>query len=150
MKCPVAGGNGFSRSAVGGMTTDSVNYVEIHADCWDYGFTLWVDGVQFTACTPTTGVSPALQSPENRLYNYPNPFTGQTTIAYELKNPGPVRLAVYSIEGKLLSTLVDCYQQSGIHETSFRTPGSESRSRICIVRLTAPDFTKAIRIIQVK
>jgi len=45
-----------SRSVVGTMSLSQVNYVEIHADTWDYGFTLWVDGVQFNPCYPITGI----------------------------------------------------------------------------------------------
>jgi len=150
LKCPLAGGNGFSRSVVGNMSTDSVNYIEIHTDTWDYGFTLWIDGVQFSPCTPITDVPGDPSSAVNNLYNYPNPFTNLTTIAYELRKPGPVKLEVYSIEGKLLATLADGPQQSGIHETTFHSPFPDSQSRIYIIRLTTSDFTKAISMIQNK
>ena len=157
LKCPVSGGNGFSRTIVGNMNYDSVNYVEIHADCWDYGFTLWADGVQFSPCSPITGISNEKSSAENRLINYPNPFTDQTTIAYELQTPGKVKLEVFSIEGTLIATLVHRYQQSGIYEITYDPsilhPAScipHPASRILLLRLTAPDFTKTIRLIQVK
>jgi len=150
LKCPVAGGNGFNRTVFGSMSLDSVNYVEIHADTWDYGFTLWVDGVQFEPCTPVTGITQNGSLPENRLFTYPNPFTGKCTIAFELNKPGPVKLEVFSLEGKLLGTPVNGYQQSGIHEISYEVPYRDPASRILIVRLTASDFTKVISMNQIK
>jgi len=150
LKCPVAGGNGFTRSVVGNMTGDSVNYVEIHADTWDYGFTIWVDGLQFTPCSPITGVQGDHPSAVNNLYNYPNPYDGSTTIGYEVEKPGPVKLEVFSTDGRLLETPVNGYQNSGTHEISFRSCITQPVSCILIVRLTSPDFTKVIRIIQVK
>ena len=35
--------------------------------------------------------------------NYPNPFNPQTTIAFELKKPGPVMLSVYNALGQRCS-----------------------------------------------
>jgi hypothetical protein len=32
---------------VGEVSLDEINYIEIHADTWGYGFTLWVDGLSF-------------------------------------------------------------------------------------------------------
>jgi len=150
LKCPVAGGAGYSRTTVGGMTYDSVNYVEIHADCWDLGFSLWVDGVQFTQCTPTTSVPGNQPSAVNTLYAYPNPFSNGTAISYELTKPGPVKLEVFSIEGQLLETLVNGYQLAGLHEIQYNSIVAQPASRIRIVRLTSQEFTRAIRIIQAK
>jgi outer membrane protein assembly factor BamB len=39
--------NGWRRTAVGSPNLAHIQYVEIHADTWDAGFTLWLDGVGF-------------------------------------------------------------------------------------------------------
>ncbi|MEW5804371.1 MAG: HYR domain-containing protein [bacterium] len=39
--------NGWRRIAVGTPTLAQVRYLEIHADTWDFGFTLWIDGAGF-------------------------------------------------------------------------------------------------------
>jgi hypothetical protein len=45
--------------------------------------------------------------------NYPNPFNPSTTIAYTLQKPANVRLAVYDVAGRQVSTIVSQYQQEG-------------------------------------
>ena len=47
--------------------------------------------------------------------NYPNPFNPITTIAYDLMEPGPVRLVVYDALGQVTSVLVDELQEAGSH-----------------------------------
>lgn len=44
---PVEGDATWTRSAVGSPNRGDIDYVEIHADTWDYGFTLWIDGMNF-------------------------------------------------------------------------------------------------------
>ena len=51
--------------------------------------------------------------------NYPNPFTRQTTIRYELPQTGPVRLTVYDALGRRVATLVDREQAAGREEITF-------------------------------
>ncbi len=51
---PIAGDATWQRSVVGSPDITSINWVEIHADTWGAGFTLWFDGVGFepTPCYP--------------------------------------------------------------------------------------------------
>ena len=44
---PIAGSAEWPRTSVGTPSLSSVNAIEIHADTWDFGFTLWVDGLRF-------------------------------------------------------------------------------------------------------
>jgi hypothetical protein len=45
---PVAGNSSWARSEFGTPDISDVNSIEIHADTWDYGFQLWVDGLSFS------------------------------------------------------------------------------------------------------
>ena len=49
--------NGWRRTPQGSPDFSHIQYVEIHADTWDHGFTLWVDGVSFDPqpCIPCEG-----------------------------------------------------------------------------------------------
>ncbi len=51
--------------------------------------------------------------------NYPNPFNPSTQINYSLVNSGQVSLRIYDITGRLITTLVDGTQTSGIHAIQF-------------------------------
>lgn len=44
---PLAGDSGWKRSVRGSPDLSEINYFELHADTWDYGFQLWLDGVRF-------------------------------------------------------------------------------------------------------
>lgn len=51
---------------------------------------------------------------------YPNPFNPVTSVAYTLKNSGPVTVRIYSLDGRLVKTLVDGeYAAAGTHEVRW-------------------------------
>jgi hypothetical protein len=39
--------NGWRRNVAGSPDLANINYLEVHADTWDFGFQLWVDDVRF-------------------------------------------------------------------------------------------------------
>ena len=51
--------------------------------------------------------------------NYPNPFNPTTRIDYSVVSDGHVTLNVYDITGRLISTLVDGYIESGYHSAMW-------------------------------
>ena len=51
--------------------------------------------------------------------NYPNPFNPTTSIKYVLPESGNVKLTVYDVSGKLVSTLVDRFEQAGEYSINF-------------------------------
>lgn len=59
--------------------------------------------------------------PENfTLYqNYPNPFNPSTHIKYCVKYPCKVSLIIYNTKGQMIQTMVDSYQQPGIHDVEY-------------------------------
>jgi len=50
---------------------------------------------------------------------YPNPFSGEATITYNLPENGTVKLKVYNVLGELVSELVNEVQVSGKHSAVF-------------------------------
>lgn len=58
--------------------------------------------------------------------NYPNPFNPATTIAYGLPRPAEVRLVVYDLFGRAVTTLVETRQAAGRYTVSFDAEGLAS------------------------
>ena len=65
--------------------------------------------------------------------NFPDPFSGTTTIGYTLENASPVRLEVYDVLGRLVETLVSGDQAAGTYTLSF--DGSRLSSGVYFLRL---------------
>ena len=82
---------------------------------------------KLTADAPSTGTS--TQSPMGMVapdaflleQNYPNPSGDLTTISYMLRNPADVRVNVYDITGRRVTTLIDTRQESGRHDVDWDT-----------------------------
>jgi hypothetical protein len=61
-----------------------------------------------------------LQPKEMALYqNYPNPFNPVTTLAYEVTEDGMVSLRIYDIAGREMAVLVNEWQNSGLHLSTW-------------------------------
>ena len=46
-RIPLNGDELWHLTKIGEVSLNEINYIEIHADTWGYGFTLWVDGLSF-------------------------------------------------------------------------------------------------------
>ena len=83
------------------------------------------------------------------LPNYPNPFNPETWIPYQLVEPADVTFRIYSVDGKLIRTLVVGHQPAGIyqhrscsaHWDGKNDIGEPVASGIYFYTLTAGDFT---------
>lgn len=58
--------------------------------------------------------------------NYPNPFNPKTLIRYQLTKLSDVKLIIYDIQGKAVSTLIDDKQPAGIYEADFNASSYSS------------------------
>jgi parallel beta-helix repeat protein len=160
-KFPLSGNTQFSRSVIGNMSLSQVNYVEFHADTWDYGFTLWVDGVQFNPCDPITGVEEENKTEKSPLINYPNPFISSTTISYHQEIAGPLLLEIFNFHGMKIQTLVDEIRQPGdyiielnsadLNSAEYHSQGlHDPAAGIYLLRLTTPVTTVTRKIALIK
>lgn len=67
-----------------------------------------------------TGVDDSQLSNTNELYNnYPNPFQNSTTIKYNVNSFDFVTLKVYNLLGNEIATLVNKFEESGVHSVKF-------------------------------
>src|SRR6185503_4043430 len=87
--------------------------------------TLWCWGLAISRRVPvcntcgTTGVGGPSVIAFDAWQNQPNPFTHETVIRYALPVTSPVELAVYTVQGRRVATLVRETQPAGIHTVTF-------------------------------
>jgi hypothetical protein len=72
--------------------------------------------------TPLTGIRVSGIAPEEFKLdqNYPNPFNPSTTVTYQLATAAHVEIAVYSLSGQKVETLVDGFQSPGLHDVCWQ------------------------------
>ena len=98
----------------------------------------------------TVATEEAAEVPEASTLNqnYPNPFNPTTTISYKLARVTSVRLRVYDVQGRLVSTLVEARQPAGTHTVSFDAGRLPSGSYF--YRLELPEGTKTRQMMLVR
>ncbi len=65
-----------------------------------------------------------------RLYPArPNPFNPHTTLSYRIEQAGPIRLALYDVQGRLVRELVRGDRPAGTHDVAW--DGADSRGLPC-------------------
>lgn len=69
-------------------------------------------GFWVPAADTITGVREDLFT-SKKLFNYPNPSNGHTTIQYEMPNSGYVTVKLYDMAGNAIKVLFDGYQNAG-------------------------------------
>ena len=144
---PLSGNTQFVRSTTGAMSLEQANYVEFHADTWDYGFTLWVDGVQFAPCEPVITAVTAPETSSLRLANYPNPFTGTTQVVIELPAAGPVKLEVFDHRGLQVGTLPGGQMDAGTHCIDWTPDPVRLQPGLYLLKLTSRSGTLTRKIL---
>jgi hypothetical protein len=84
----------------------------------------------------------------------PNPFTARTTVAFELSAPGPVRLDVLDVAGRLVARLVDSVPFSaGSHARTWdgaTDAGAAAPAGIYFIRMTAPDQARTTKVVRLR
>ena len=59
------------------------------------------------------------------LWNAPNPFTSTTTIHFNIPNRSDVRVRIYDMDGKIVSTLADGMYGPGEHTVTWNAVDSQ-------------------------
>jgi uncharacterized repeat protein (TIGR01451 family) len=82
------------------------------------------------------------------LGNYPNPFSGATTISFELAKQSRVQLVVYDQGGRIVLQLLDEVVPAGVHTIALRP--ADLPAGIYILQLKTEKASKAIRMVYAK
>ncbi|MDR3666116.1 MAG: T9SS type A sorting domain-containing protein, partial [Ignavibacteriaceae bacterium] len=80
--------------------------------------------------------------------NYPNPFNPSTIIRYSIPQDGYVKLSVYNILGKEVSTLVNNWQRSGSYSVMFNARNLSSS--VYFYKLESGTFSSVKKLILIK
>lgn len=64
-------------------------------------------------------VSSADEDKDFQLIAFPNPFNGNTTIAFRLEESARINISVYDQTGRLVETIKDDYQSEGNHKIAW-------------------------------
>jgi uncharacterized protein (DUF1501 family) len=80
--------------------------------------------------------------------NYPNPFNPTTNISFTLPAAGDIRLQVFDINGRLVSTLADGTMSAGNHTVKFNANGYSSGVYLYRLDTPAGSLTKKMTLIK--
>ncbi len=114
------------------------------------------DGSNFSPTARTVLITPNVLSASERLspitfalhQNYPNPFNPTTVIRYQLPTATPVRLEVFDVLGRNVSSLVNARQSAGDYSVSFNA--ANLSSGVYFYRLQAGDFVQTRKMVLMK
>jgi hypothetical protein len=108
----------------------------------------WVPWNQYL-CKEGQGSEDKIIVSEYKLYiNFPNPFNPQTTIQYDIKETGLVKLKVYDVLGKEVMELVNEVKEDGKYFITFNAENLPSG--IYIYSIHVNDFTANHKMILLK
>jgi hypothetical protein len=88
-----------------------------------------------------------VQIPAN-IKNYPNPFNPQTSIEFELKTAGNMKIDIYNVKGQKVTTLTDEYYSQGKHTLVWNAEDLPSGMYFC--KAQSSDYISTNRMILLK
>jgi hypothetical protein len=128
--------NSLAFAVRGGTAATTLNLTDVQVDLQDY-----IVGVEDTE-ERTLPTEFALGQ------NYPNPFNPTTTIKFALPKNSDVKIIVFDVLGRAVSTLVDRNFDAGNHKVSFNA--SNLSSGVYFYRIEAGDFTQVKKLMLLK
>lgn len=108
------------------------------------------DGIIFSALPPPgdgTAVS-GIVTDRIDLRVYPNPFSQETTIYFEVDNSEHVSLSVYTVTGELVNTLIDKDLMPGAYE--FQWDARRYSESIYVIKLQIGSCTISKKMVLIR
>jgi Secretion system C-terminal sorting domain len=113
-----------------------------------YGGNMGVYRRSLGEVTSIQTVSNELPNKFSLLQNYPNPFNPNTQIRFIIPNPSFVKLVVYDIMGREVTSLVNEQLNTGVYEIDWNA--SNYPSGVYYYKLIAGDYTETKKMVLVK
>ncbi|MBK8982113.1 MAG: T9SS type A sorting domain-containing protein [Ignavibacteria bacterium] len=145
----IAGSEGYIlRTSDGGMSWDSLQsntdkeIFSLFLINKDTGFAVGNSGTVLKTTNsggvgyPVSVNDPSVQSPSGFTLhqNFPNPFNPSTEINFSISKKAYIKIEVFDISGKLISTLANSVFESGDHKLNFS--GNDLSSGIYLYRMS--------------
>jgi len=130
------------------LTSEEQNPVHTYADSGYYQITLTVsdnagaqasitETVHITTAVGLADGTPAIPEEFRMHQNFPNPFNPVTTINYDVPTESQVRIDLYDLSGRLVSTFVNRKQPAGYYSISW--DATRYSSGVYFYRIQATD-----------
>jgi hypothetical protein len=114
-----------------------------------YGNNLYVDSICVKAnVTGISGNNNGIPKDFKLSQNYPNPFNPSTQISFSLPKASVVKLVVYDMTGREITSLVNEFRQAGNHNVTF--DASSLSSGVYFYKIIAGDFTETKKMVLMK
>ena len=109
---------------------------------------LWIDDVHLIKISGPDAIAENNASCFTLEQNYPNPFAGNTTIAFSLKKPEKVTINVYNLKGELVKKVSNKMFSQGRHKVDVEMTDFPSGIYYC--RMDAGRNSEIVKMIKVK
>jgi hypothetical protein len=127
-------------------------------DAFDYVITDCAGGVDTVGVVVNVATAvdeEPIATPSERMLaqNYPNPLNPVTTIHFSVPEPCHAELAVFTLDGRRVATLIDGTVRSGPHEVAWSgidDRGRQLPSGVYFYRLTAGGLSEMRRMVLLK
>ena len=89
----------------------------------------------------------------NLAQNFPNPFNPSTTIRYDMKEKGLVRIKIYNVAGALVRTLVDDMKDTGAYSILWdgrNNAGTAVASGIYFYKMETKGFSQTRKMVMLR
>ncbi|OGU67661.1 MAG: hypothetical protein A2X62_12175 [Stygiobacter sp. GWC2_38_9] len=133
----------FKRTA---LKNDKTFYYRVRYRDHNLKWSVWSNVTSFN--TPTYIAASTIPAKFNLEQNYPNPFNPVTEINYQLPEVSKVRLSVFDILGREISTLVDEVKSPGFYSVKFN--GKNLSSGVYFYQLRTNSFVDTKKLVLIK
>jgi len=110
---------------------------------------IWFDEIRVNG-TPITSIVEELDATGFKAKAYPNPFTSEATIEYDLLESGFVDVSIFDLTGRKIATLFAGQQTQGEHQVQL-IPGQngslKSKTGISVCKISSSGKTEVLKLI---
>ena len=98
-----------------------------------------------------TSTDPLVLS-ESSVTTYPNPFTNQVNITYQVREKGPVSITIFDVSGRKIKELINAEQSAGEYDITWNVTddrGAKINDLVLIYRIETSSYVKSGKLLRV-